>query len=247
MRIAFITDLHIDVSFEFPFGIDTKKNFQRLLKATLKVNPDLLVLGGDVCYRAPEVEIYNWLVEEMASYPIPFECIAGNHDNSTWLAQALKKEALLQKEEFYFARKIDQHLSLYLDTQKGSISQEQFNWLSRQLYQHKKEAMIFMHHPPVRFGVPYMDDTHAFDGGEQLMELLHKHEQPIQIFTGHYHLEKTMVVNNVSIFITPSCFFQLDGYRKEFKVDHHRVAFRVIDVEKGAVSTMVHYLAGSRS
>lgn len=247
MNIAFITDLHLDVTYEFPFGIDTQKNFQRVLGACKKLKPDLLVIGGDICYRSPEKEIYEWAMAELNQLPFPYECISGNHDNSEWLAMSMEKEALLRKQEYFFAKKLEQQLCIFLDTSQKQISTEQFNWLSRQLYQDKSEACIFMHHPPMSSAVPYMDNRHGFSGGEALMELLFEHQKPISIFTGHYHVEKTVIMNNVSLFITPSCFFQVNQYQEDFKVDHHRIAYRMINLEKGKIATTVHYLAGSRS
>ena len=54
MRIIQITDLHIDEKGEFPFNINVRKNFTNILKRVRDLEPDHLVLTGDLCYRTGE-------------------------------------------------------------------------------------------------------------------------------------------------------------------------------------------------
>ena len=246
MKLAFITDLHIDKAFEYPHGIDCRENFQRILKAIAKTDAQALIIGGDLCYRSPEEEIYQWIFQELNNFGMPFHIIAGNHDNAVMMSTIGGFDALVNGTELYYARKFNHHLAIFLDTALGSISKNQFNWLDRQLHQHKGPVLIFMHHPPIAAGVPYMDNKHGFNGGEQLMELFYKQQQSISIFTGHYHVEKIVVKRNVQLIITPSCFFQIDQYREEFKVDHHRIAYRILSLDQDGFKSSLHYLAGSR-
>jgi len=121
MRIAFITDLHIDKAFEYPFGIDCRQNFQRILKAILKTDAVHLVIGGDLCFRAPEREIYEWIFEELAAFPLSYDIISGNHDDSTMMCAAAGIEALLTGTELYFAKKFGHYLGVFLDSSTTSI------------------------------------------------------------------------------------------------------------------------------
>jgi len=91
-----------------------------------------------------------------------------------------------------------------------------------------------------------MDKAHSLENGEDFMNVIHKYDFNIPIFTGHYHVEKTALNKNALLQITPSCFFQVDQLQDDFKVDHHRIAFRLIDLEKEVIKTSVHYIAGSR-
>ncbi len=248
MQLAFITDLHIDKSFEYPFGIDTRQNFKRILNAISKSSAEELVIGGDLCYRNPEPEIYEWIFEELKHFGMPFHVIAGNHDDSLMMSKIGGFDALLNENELYFAKKFKPYVGLFLDTSKGVISKNQMNWLDRQIYQHSGPTVIFMHHPPIYANVPFMDDdpSKSFSGGEKVMEILAKSENVISIFTGHYHVEKTVLQNNAILFITPSCFFQIDQNSKDFKVDHHRIGYRLIDLDSEGLKSSMHYMAGSR-
>jgi len=242
MRIAFITDLHIDKAFEYPFGIDCRENFQRILKAILKTDASHLIIGGDLCFR----EIYEWIFEELSAFPLTYDVIAGNHDDSKMMCAAAGTEALLTGSELYYAKKFGHYLAVFLDSSKKELSRLQLKWLDRQLHQHQNNVLIFVHHPPFKAGVPYMDKAHAMQNGAEMMKLIHKYDFNIPIFTGHYHVEKMAVSKNGVLCITPSCFFQVDQNKEEFKVDHHRIAYRLIDLEKEVFKTSVHYIAGSR-
>ncbi len=248
MKFAFITDLHIDKAYEYPYGIDPRANFQRILKAIAKGPAEQLIIGGDLCYRAPEVEIYEWIFEELAQFKMPFHIIAGNHDDPEMMSKIGGFEALMTEGELFYARKFKPFLAIFLDTSKGKVSKNQLAWMDRQLYQHKGPTVIFMHHPPMHAGVPVMDDNpkRAFQGKEAFLEILESTNRPIPIFTGHYHVEKTVSFKNVQLFITPSCFFQINQFKDDFKVDHHRIAYRLIELDGDSLKSSLHYIAGSR-
>jgi len=248
MQLAFITDLHIDTSFEYPFGIDTRENLKRILHAISKTDAEELIIGGDLCYRSPEQEIYEWIFQALDEFGMPYHTISGNHDDAVMMSKIGGFDALLNGTELYYAKMFKPYLALFLDTTKGVISKKQLNWLDRQIYQHSGPTVIFMHHPPINANVPFMDEdpTKSFSGGEKIMDILAKLAQVVPIFTGHYHVEKTVVKDNAMLFITPSCFFQIDQRSKAFKVDHHRIGYRLIDLKSDGIKTSLHYMAGSR-
>ena len=47
--------------------------------------------------------------------------------------------------------------------------------------------------------------------------------------------------------ITPSCFFQIDQKEEEFKVDHHSIAYRMIELSNGSLKTTVKYFRGNKA
>jgi len=76
------------------------------------------------------------------------------------------------------------------------------------------------------------------------MEILVAYGQPVNVYSGHYHVEKTINRANVTVHITPSCFVQIDQYREDFQVDHHRIALRVITLQEKEILSTVHYFDG---
>ncbi len=236
MKFIQITDLHIDQAGECPFEIDVRQNFFDVLDAVAAEKPDHLVVSGDLCYRVGEENIYRWIRAQLDGLPFAYEVIAGNHDDSAMMAEVFERTHLLIDSEIYFAKKWGKQPALFLDTAVGHHSDNQLKWLKRQLKNINSNLLVFMHHPPFKAGVPYMDDNHALQDMEQVQALFAEFPHQISVFCGHYHIEKTVVHDNVTLMITPSCFFQIGQQSEDFSVDHHRIAYRIIEVDKGGTA-----------
>ncbi|MEO1514048.1 MAG: metallophosphoesterase [Bacteroidota bacterium] len=246
MRIIQITDLHIDLAGAMPFEIDVRDNFKRVLDEVLLLRPDHLVITGDLCYRDGDAKIYEWIYDQMDQQPVPYDVLAGNHDDSSTMARVFGKAHMLNDGEYYYAKKLKKFHCLFLDSARGSHSLVQLKWLERQLRQADAPVLIFMHHPPTKAGVPFMDNKYPLQDIEAVQKVFFEHPHPISVFCGHYHVEKTIAIQNVCVQITPSCFFQIDQQEEDFKVDHHRIAYRIIDLDKDCIQSTVRYLEGSK-
>ena len=244
MKIVQITDLHIDKKGEFPFNIDTRKNFRRLLRAARRAKADHIVVTGDLCYDDGEVEIYEWVKEQLDACKIPYDIIGGNHDNTKMMAEVFKLQHLLTDDEMYFAKKMGKSTCIFLDSARGFHSEDQLKWLKRQLRNSDGHVVIFTHHPPVKAGVPFMDNKYPLQNIPETQKVLFAHRGFANIFCGHYHVEKTIQLKNILVQITPSCFFQIDQNFEDFKVDHHSIAYRLIDLSSHSVKTTVKYFRG---
>lgn len=245
MKIIQITDLHIDLSEDLPVGIDVKKNFLKILNATRLRKPDHLVVTGDLCYRDGENKIYRWIKIQLDRSGIPYDIIAGNHDNSVMMANAFSLDHLLTDDELYYSKKFGKQHCIFLDSSKGRHSENQLKWLKRQLHNSSQEVLLFMHHPPTLCNTPFMDDNHALQDIEAIQKVFFQHPHPIHIFSGHYHIETTIQIKNILVHVTPSCFFQIDRQVEEFKVDHHRIALRTIELENQQLQSGVYYFDGN--
>ena len=244
MRIVQITDLHVGREGEETYGVDVRANFRKILQAARQWRPEYLVLSGDLCYRDGDVEIYHWIREQLDELGIPYEVMSGNHDDPVLLAQAFEREDLLKDSELYFARQVASRTIIFLDTTTGLVSGQQQGWLREQLQQLEQEAMIFMHHPPLEAGVPFMDSKHALRNRSEVQAILLAHPFNVHIFSGHYHVEKAVRKQNLLVHITPSCFFQIGQHSEQFQVDHYRIGLRAINWENGVMMNAVHYLNG---
>ncbi len=242
MRIIQLTDLHVGLEGEDTYGVDVRGNFLRILKKANERQPELLVISGDLCYRDGDARIYKWIKTQLDEQDIPYEVMSGNHDDPALLADAFDLREQLKDGELYFAKQLNGRPVLFLDTTTGLVSDTQLQWLRRQLAAHAEEVMIFMHHPPLPSGVPFMDENHALQNMEAVQEVLFAHPFNISIFTGHYHVDKVIRKRNIVVHITPSCFFQIGQQSREFQVDHRRIALREIYWENGVMMNAVHYL-----
>ena len=247
MRIIQITDLHVGRSGENPFGVDVRANFRQVLNAACRTSPFCLVLSGDLCYDDGQAEIYRWIRQQLDQTGIPYEIMSGNHDDPVLLAQAFGREHLLKNKELFFVKELAGRPVIFLDTTPGIVSAAQQTWLKAQLQQIENEALVFMHHPPVEAGVPFMDQRYPLRNRAEVMAILLAHPYGVNVFTGHYHAEKVVRQGNVVVHVTPSCFFQIAQQSPDFQVDHYRIAYRQIDWEDGLMQNAVHYLEGVRT
>lgn len=242
MRILQITDLHLGREGEETDGVDVRGNFDKILASIPAHQPDHIVISGDLCYRTGEASIYHWIKGKLDQLTVPYDLISGNHDNPSLLAKTFAYNGRLKEGELYYTNTIAGEPVLFLDTTTGVVSEKQLNWLRDQLAKYPQELIIFMHHPPVIGGVPFMDNKHYLKNMEAVQAVLTAHPYNLTIFTGHYHVEKTIRFKNLEVNITPSCFFQIDQQSKEFKVDHYRVGFRKIELDNKMLRHSVCYV-----
>ncbi|MEL6922642.1 MAG: metallophosphoesterase [Bacteroidota bacterium] len=246
MKIIQITDLHIGRRGEETHQVDVRSNFLNILAEVKFANADHLVVSGDLCYMDGTKSTYNWIKARLARLRIPYEVISGNHDSTPLMKEVFELDHLGKGDELYYARKIGKWTCLFLDSSRGHHSKNQLKWLKRQLHNANHDLIIFMHHPPAKAGVPFMDNKHALQDIEAVQEILFDCPHNITIFCGHYHVEKTVRIKNLLIQITPSTYFQIDQTSPEFKIDHHRIALREIHLNGKSVETTVRYFDGNK-
>jgi Icc protein len=174
---------------------------------------------------------------------IPYAIIAGNHDDSTLLANVFGLENLLTDGDLYYRLPLHGHDLLLLETSKGTVSASQLAWLEAELAALNGPAIIFMHHPPVEGGVPYMDVNYPLRNMEEVQSILLRHPFPVYVFCGHYHVEKMLCLKNLTVHITPTTYFQMKWQEPVFQLDHLRIGLREILLRPDGVveSTVVYY------
>jgi Icc protein len=246
MKIVQITDLHIGEGGESSNGVDVRQNFQDILSTVRRLAPDLIVITGDLCLDSGNQLTYQWIRSQLDYMGMPYTVIGGNHDNSTMLANAFNLDHLLDGSELYYKRELDGTTVFFLETSVGELSQKQMDWLTRELEKTDRDAVIFMHHPPMYGGVPFMDQKYALQNMDEVQSILFNFPHHLTVFCGHYHVERTMCTRNLTVHITPSTYFQIDASSDGFKIDHCRIACREINLRNdGVVESTVHYQEGN--
>ncbi len=247
MKIVQITDLHIAEEGEDTHGVDVRQNFQNTLNLVRSLSPELIVLTGDLCFDTGNEHIYQWVRSHLDFLQIPYTAIGGNHDLSPMLAKVFKLEHLLVGKELYYRREINGRPVLFLETSTGIMSANQLDWLEHELANLQEDVVVFMHHPPITGGVPFMDNKYALRNMEAVQSILFNFPHHLTIFCGHYHVEKTLCIRNLTVHITPSTYFQIDAHADGFKVDHYQIACREINLrDDGVVESMVIYQDGNK-
>ncbi len=229
LRICFVTDLHIDNDTDVTFKIDTKNNFTKILDFISQRQYDLLVLGGDLCNRVGDREIYNWINSRIEAIGLPLFAIAGNHDNASLMAQVFGWEDKLKANELYYSISMAGRHLLFLDTSAAEMSDIQFEWLDGEIRKINETVIIFMHHPPVESGSKHMEPRYMFRQSERFKTIFKKYsDKKFQIFCGHYHMERTISQENFTVNICPSTFIQIDGDSETFKPMNNLIGYREI-------------------
>ncbi|MEM8523841.1 MAG: metallophosphoesterase [Bacteroidota bacterium] len=245
MNIALITDLHIGQEGEDTFGVDVRKNFIDILAAMKKEPIDYLIVNGDLCFNQGEVAIYQWVKQHLDLLTIPYFFTVGNHDDGKMMAEVFELQNDLQEDCLYFTRSLGDWKGIFLDTSTRHISEQQLQWLAKELQSIIQPIVIFMHHPPIVSGVNFMDANYALDNMLDFQAVLAQDVRHFPIFSGHYHAEKTVGKGNITLQITPSCYVQIAQRPTDFEVDHHRIAYRNIELLKDSWRSTVRYLEGN--
>ncbi len=243
-RVVLITDLHIKLN-QLAMDVNTEANFLKIVDAIKKINMDHLIVAGDLCFQLPELEVYKFVKENLDALNVPYSIITGNHDDPRMISETFQYEKSYDQNnaEIHYVKLIAGRPFIFLDTKKGSVSMNQLEWFKNQLDLNKsKNPIVIMHYPPLFSGVPHMDNNYFLQNKNDVVKILKAYKEPVTIFTGHYHVEKTVTAGNITQIITPSCFVQIDQFHEEFHPDHHNIAYRVIDFDDQVIQTSVHYL-----
>ncbi len=241
MRIIQLTDLHVGEEGELGYGVDVRANFLKILQAASDLKPDYIVVTGDLCLHTGAANVYQWLKGHLDGTGIPYQVISGNHDDPLLMAAAFGKLEEVQGEELYYFKEWKGVPCLFLDTTTAEMSSQQLNWLKKCLSTIQKKVLVFMHHPPMLANMPWMDRKYPFLMREAIQEVFFAHPYAVNVFCGHYHIERTVQQRNLTMHITPSCYFQIDPHAEEFKIDHYYIALREIEVEGDILRHSVYY------
>ncbi len=242
MVILQISDIHIDDEGINPEGVDVRGNFKKVIDAVSKEKFNFLVLSGDLCYRDPKPEIYQWIKSQLHIIDQPVYIITGNHDDPILLANYFGLNKSIKNLELYYKINQEGKDIIFLDSGNGTMSEEQYIWLKNTVSQIEKDIFIFMHYPPVIANVPHMDNKWRFKEIDKIQNLLFSFPNNYHIFCGHYHLERTINIYNTTSYITPATFFNLNPEAEYFEIDNYSIGYRKIIISDDKLITTVKYI-----
>lgn len=229
MKIALITDIHIDDEGILPLDIDTRTNLTKTLAHIQEKTYDLLICTGDLCNKTGETHLYEWIKAQLAMAQVPYLIISGNHDTSSVLAEVFEYKNNLHGGELYYTQLVADQLFIFLDTSRAELSDQQWEWLEDQIKNIPKDVYIFMHHPPVYVGSLFMEPRYSFTQIERFQAMCKKYVTlRFHVFVGHFHMERTIIQENLNVFITPSTFVQIDPDSADFVPITNQIGYREI-------------------
>jgi len=218
MLIAHISDTHIAGLDKKAYGIaPTAENLACCVEHINQLNPqpDIVLITGDITYsgKLEEAQCAAILLEKLR---IPYYLIPGNHDTRPALWSVFGEKAC-PGENVDFLNYVLDGFDIRLigmdssvpDGPGGELCRTRINWLEEQLAKNvEKPTIIFMHHPPVKFGVLETDED-GFIGTESLGELLVKYDNIKAALCGHIHITSHVAWSGTVISTAPSMGLQL--------------------------------------
>ena len=203
--IAQVSDLHLHSD---PAHISHVR-FAAVLDHLLRVDPlpDILILSGDLSETGDE-QSYRSLSQALERWPQPVHLMVGNHDDREALARvfstSFNEHGFIQETV-----EIDGVRLILLDTteegrQGGAFCEERARWLRDELVRSNgTSTLIFMHHPPVDLGLPWLDPGEA-QGWTRRLRVALEGQRIAAICTGHAHSSASLQWNGTPVVVCPS-------------------------------------------
>ena len=218
MIIAQISDTHIAGWGKKTFGVaPMAENLARCVEHinALQPQPDVVLVTGDISNDGlrEEVERAATLLRQLRA---PFYVIPGNHDDRATLVDVFGADACPTESDRFINYVIEGYpLRLVtVDTTVpgapgGEICSDRAAWLDERLAEDRdRPTVLFMHHPPLRFGVPETD-IDGFEGMDLLWRVLRRHPQVERVLAGHIHLAALAHRDGIVVSTAPSMGMRL--------------------------------------
>jgi len=239
MRIIQISDIHIPHEFEVTHDIPIRENLARIFTKINSYNYDAIVITGDLAYKKGSRAIYEHIQKKLSTIHKPIFLIPGNHDSVSLLKKTFPDN--FSEHQSYYSKYILNTNFIFLDTSQNIVDTQQLLWLKAEL-ETRKNAIIFMHHPPCYAGVEYMDSKHALQNQTEVLNILYAQPNPISIFCGHYHVAKEIITKNLHVYICPSTYYQINPVGLQFSIGSKSIGFRIINILNETIQTEVVWL-----
>lgn len=221
MIIAQITDLHLmSRGGRLDGVVDTAECLRRCIECLnlLTPCPDILLLTGDLVDAGTEAE-YLYLREHLKAIRQPVFIIPGNHDSREQMLRVFSDQPYLTPglDRIPYQVDVQQLRLIALDTvvpgeAGGSLDASSLSWLEQTLSDApRRPTLIFMHHPPFRTGIAYMDAIGLEPkAAQELGAIVERHSQIEKIVCGHLHRAIETRWHGASVTVCPSCAHQVD-------------------------------------
>ncbi|SIQ01769.1 Icc protein [Alkalispirochaeta americana] len=253
VRCVHISDIHLDLVTRTPQGVPVWDHFFWARKTARNLNPDLVVITGDLALDQGSEELYQELASHLVFPGAQVLLLPGNHDKREYFQGAFGRRYALDPRWPRLDRvvEIGGRTMILLDTADGEISRDTLSWLDSLLTasaaavkrgEQNGTILIWMHHPPLGGFNTFMDANYPLRNGQELVSLLTGFAGVLRfhLFCGHYHTDDQRHQENLTQYSTPSTWIQLDATTPDFSVSSRLAGLRLVDIDSsGTVETLV--------
>ncbi len=214
MKIAQISDLHITATGKTLGIADAAGKLEKVVARLNTMAPDMVLVSGDMAQVGSVAEAAR-AAGILAKLEAPFYLTPGNHDTREALQQAFPEATLPTQEAGHLSYCIEGETLRIIaldssdpNTPHGRICEARAAWLEATLAKSSQPTLIFMHHPPVKFGVEESDSP-PLEGADRLGEVVARHPQIERILCGHIHLMAQALWHGRLVMTAPSIGMRL--------------------------------------
>ncbi|TFG58030.1 MAG: hypothetical protein E4H36_15725 [Spirochaetales bacterium] len=233
--IAQVSDLHLDDKKSAEMGIDTRANFLKVLENIKERTVAEIVFTGDLA----EKTAVGWFFETLEKSGLRYSCVPGNHDDITNFPAI---GAGSGEDEYYYARGIEAHTLIFLDTGRASVSSSQLAWMKKQIDETDKDPVLFMHHPVIDCGNTYMDAAYPLKNRDAVYQVLRETGRDITIFCGHYHFIDYRRADNIRQYTAPSVYYQIKKIGGKLETEDLPIGYRLIKIDGGISAEIINVI-----
>ena len=218
MIIAQISDMHLQQDGALAHGVvDTARTLADAVDriGALDPPPDAVIATGDLVDNGSPEE-YRRLRRLLAPLAQPVFLIPGNRDDRSALRAEFGRDGYLPEDGPFLQYVIDDYpvRLIALDTvmagsKLGEMCSDRLRWLEARLGEaHGRPTVVFMHHPPFRTGVPFMDEQ-VFTGADALEDVIRRHASVERVLCGHLHRPIQRLWGGTLAAVAPSTAFHM--------------------------------------
>ena len=215
IRILQLSDPHL---LSDPDGrlrdVPTYRSFRQVLRHLDReaLDFDWMILTGDLAHDEQRAT-YRLLRRTLEERAWPLRIIPGNHDSRLFMREVFPELSGPERDFFGFSWEVAGWKLVGLDSRlpgsvSGRVGRRQLDWLRRELEAARgAPTILFIHHPPVPVGCPWMDRI-GLEDAEHLCPLVAAAPQVQLVCCGHVHHEFRGRLGNAAVLAGPSTAFQ---------------------------------------
>ena len=189
-------------------------------------NLDFVFFTGDII-DVPFEKNMKLFFEHANKLKYPYYAVPGNHDlclggylNRRLYVQLMNeynKTYKFNKTYYSFTPKVGFKviaLDPIIDTRltaQGELPEEQLEFLDKELASAGNNTVLIFMHVPLK--QPFSSDSHRLVNAEEMYSILKKYNNPIGLFTGHYHTTKVTKEGNLVHVSTPALISYPNAFR----------------------------------
>ena len=210
-----------------------------------------MLVSGDLAENAAHAE-YEQALELLAPLRAPIFVLPGNHDDRAALRRHFAVPGV-DGEPVQYAADLGPLRLVVIDTTRpgedpGTLDEERLAWLDAELAAAPgAPTVLAMHHPPLRTGMPALDDMGLPDEDRRALgAVVERHPQVRRIVAGHMHRLIAAELAGRAVLAVPSTYMQarFDLLSEELKLAPDPAGFALHVLRDGELISHVQSVDG---